>query len=32
MRQVKVIVEKHEDGDVAHPLGLKGVGVGQGDS
>ncbi len=28
----KVIVEKHEDGYVAYPLGLKGVVVGQGDS
>ncbi len=32
MRQLKVIVEKHEDGYVAYPLGLKGVVVGQGDS
>lgn len=32
MKQVKVIVEKHEDGYVAYPLGLKGVVVGQGDS
>ena len=28
----KVIVEKHADGYVAYPLGLKGVVVGQGDS
>jgi len=28
----KVIVEKHPDGYVAYPLGLKGVVVGQGDS
>ncbi len=32
MNQLKVIVEKHEDGYVAYPLGLKGVVVGQGDS
>ncbi len=32
MRTVKVIVEKHEDGYVAYPLGLKGVVVGEGDS
>mgnify|MGYP000860164622 CR=1 FL=1 len=32
MRQFKVIVEKHPDGYVAYPLGLKGVVVGEGDS
>ncbi|GAB6163671.1 hypothetical protein JCM12298_28310 [Desulfothermus naphthae] len=32
MRQVKIIVEKHPDGYVAYPLGLKGVVVGQGDT
>jgi predicted RNase H-like HicB family nuclease len=32
MRQIKIIVEKHPDGYVAYPLGLKGVVVGQGDS
>jgi len=32
MRQYKVIVEKHPDGYVAYPLGLKGVVVGQGDT
>lgn len=31
-RDLKIIVEKHEDGYVAYPLGLKGVVVGQGDS
>jgi len=31
-RRVKVIVEKHPDGYVAYPLGLKGVVVGQGDT
>ena len=32
MRQVKIIVEKHADGYVAYPLGLKGVVVGEGSS
>jgi predicted RNase H-like HicB family nuclease len=32
MRQFKVVVEKHPDGYVAYPLGLKGVVVGEGDS
>ena len=32
MRQFKVIVEKHLDGYVAYPLGLKGVVVGEGDT
>jgi predicted RNase H-like HicB family nuclease len=32
MRQFKIIVEKHPDGYVAHPLGLKGVMAGQGDT
>ncbi|OIP27615.1 MAG: hypothetical protein COW22_01875 [Chloroflexi bacterium CG15_BIG_FIL_POST_REV_8_21_14_020_46_15] len=32
MRQLKIIVEKHTDGYVAYPLGLKGVVVGQGDT
>jgi predicted RNase H-like HicB family nuclease len=31
-KQLKVIVEKHPDGYVAYPLGLKGVVVGQGDT
>lgn len=30
--QLKIIVEKHPDGYVAYPLGLKGVAVGQGDT
>ncbi len=29
---IKIIVEKHLDGYVAYPLGLKGVVVGQGDT
>ena len=32
MRQFKVVVEKHPDGYVAYPLGLKGVVVGEGDT
>jgi predicted RNase H-like HicB family nuclease len=32
MHQVKIVVEKHSDGFVAYPVGLKGVVVGQGDS
>jgi predicted RNase H-like HicB family nuclease len=32
MRQFKVIVEKHADGYVAYPPGLKGVVVGEGDT
>jgi predicted RNase H-like HicB family nuclease len=31
-RQFKVIVEKHSDGYVAYPLGLKGTVVGEGDT
>ena len=31
MKQVKIIIEKHHDGHVAYPLGVKGVVVGQGD-
>jgi predicted RNase H-like HicB family nuclease len=30
LRQVKIIVEKHADGYVAYPPGVKGVVVGQG--
>jgi predicted RNase H-like HicB family nuclease len=32
MKKIKIIVEKHPDGYVAYPLGLKGVAVGEGDS
>jgi len=32
MRTSKVIVEKHPDGYVAYPVGLKGVVVGEGDT
>ena len=31
-RQFKIIVEKHTDGYVAYPLGLKGVVVGEGNT
>jgi len=31
-RQFKVVVERHADGYVAYPLGLKGVVVGQGET
>ncbi len=32
MKHLKVIVEKHSDGYVAYPLGIKGVVVGEGDT
>ncbi len=32
MREYKIIIEKHPDGYVAYPLGLKGIVVGQGDT
>ncbi len=32
MKTPKIVVEKHPDGFVAYPLGLKGVVVGQGES
>lgn len=32
MRQFKIVVEKHPEGYVAYPLGLKGVVVGEGDT
>ena len=31
-KQIKVIVERHADGYIAYPIGLKGVVVGQGDT
>jgi hypothetical protein len=31
MEPIKFIVEKHPDGYIAYPLGLKGVVIGQGD-
>ncbi len=30
--KLKIIVERHEDGYVAYPIGLKGVVVGEGDT
>ncbi len=32
MKSIKVIVEKHQDGYVAYPLGIKGAVVGQGET
>jgi predicted RNase H-like HicB family nuclease len=32
MKTVKLVVEKHPDGYVAYPLGLKGVVIGEGDT
>jgi predicted RNase H-like HicB family nuclease len=32
VKQVKVIVERHQDGYVAYPIGLKGVVVGEGET
>ena len=32
MRSLKILIEKHPDGYVAYPLGLKGVVVGEGDT
>ena len=32
MIQIKILLEKHSDGYIAYPLGMKGVVIGQGDS
>ena len=32
MKKLKFVIEKHRDGYVAYPLGLKGAVVGEGDS
>ena len=32
LRQFKIVIEKHPDGYVAYPLGLKGIVVSEGDS
>jgi predicted RNase H-like HicB family nuclease len=32
VKHLKIIIEKHPDGYVAYPVGIKGVVVGQGDS
>lgn len=32
MKSIKIIVEKHSDGYIAYPLGIKGVVVGEGET
>ena len=32
MKHFKIVVERHSDGYMAHPLGIRGVVVGQGDT
>jgi predicted RNase H-like HicB family nuclease len=32
VHSIKIIVEKHDDGFVAYPIGMNGVVVGEGDS
>lgn len=32
MKSLKIIIEKHSDGYVAYPLGLKGIVIGEGDT
>lgn len=32
MKQLKIVVQKHSDGYVAYPLGIKGVVVGEGNT
>ena len=32
MKQIKIIVEKHTDGYIAYPIGLKGVIIGEGNT
>lgn len=32
MRNLKIVIEKHADGYVSYPVGMKGVVVGQGDT
>ena len=32
MKNIKIVIEKHTDGYVAYPVGLKGVVVGEGNS
>ena len=32
MKQIKIIIEKHPDGYIAYPVGVKGVVVGEGDT
>ena len=32
MKQFRIIIEKHSDGYLAYPLGIKGAVIGQGDT
>lgn len=32
MKRLKIIVEKHEDGYIAYPIGMKGAVIAQGDT
>lgn len=32
LRRIKIVIEKHDDGYVAYPVGLKGIVVGEGDT
>lgn len=32
LKQIKIIVEKHSDGYVAYPVGLKGIVIAEGDT
>lgn len=32
MEHIKIVVEKHDDGFVAYPVGLKGIVIGEGDT
>ncbi len=32
MQPIKIIIEKHQDGYVAYPIGVKGIVVGEGDT
>ena len=31
-KRIKIVVEQHEDGFIAYPLGMKGIVIGEGDS
>lgn len=32
MNRIKIVVEKHDDGFIAYPIGLKGIVIGEGDT
>ena len=32
MKNLKIVIEKHDDGYIAYPVGMKGIVVGEGDS